>query len=102
MTKTTREELLAVIKVRYLKASHSEKTNILDEFCKSTGHNRKYAIRILQAKQAYRSGLRINNCSSAFFSKRIFSWLPLLLTHTEIADSAPMVNCDAPGILCRR
>jgi hypothetical protein len=59
MTKTTTKELLAVIKARYLKTKQrSEKTEILGEFCKSTGYRRKYAIRILQAGHQYRSGSR--------------------------------------------
>lgn len=58
MTKTTRRELLAVIKQRYLKASRLEKTAILNEFCEGTGYHRLYAIRILQAAHHYRSGSR--------------------------------------------
>jgi hypothetical protein len=58
MTKTTRKELLSAIKQRYLKATRGEKTEILNEFCKSTGYNRLYAIRILQAGHQYRSWTR--------------------------------------------
>ena len=58
MTKTTRKELLSAIKQRYLKATREEKTEILNEFCKSTGYNRLYAIRILQAGHQYRSWTR--------------------------------------------
>ncbi len=58
MTKTTRKELLSAIKQRYLKATREEKTEILNEFCKSTDYNRLYAIRILQAGHQYRSWTR--------------------------------------------
>jgi hypothetical protein len=55
VTKTTRKELLGVIKARYLKADVLEKTKILNEFCKTTNYHRKYATRILQAGHQYRS-----------------------------------------------
>jgi len=45
-----KKELIKEVKPRYLKASKEEKYKILDEFCKSTRYNRKYAITILQAK----------------------------------------------------
>src|ERR1019366_10702930 len=76
MTKTTQRELLSVSKARYLKATYAGKREILDEFCKSTGHNRKYAIRILQAKHHYRSGSRkrYRKYESAFLSLVIKLW----------------------------
>src|SRR5207244_1646052 len=76
MTKTTRKELLAVIKQRYLKATHSEKSEILDEFCKSTGYRRKYVIRILRAKHHYQSSSRKRprTYSSAFMALVIKLW----------------------------
>jgi len=49
MTTMSKKELISATKPRYLKADKQEKTKILDEFCKNTGHNRKYAIKILQA-----------------------------------------------------
>lgn len=49
MTNMAKKELLSEIKPRYLKANKKEKSDILDEFCKNTGYNRKYAVRILQA-----------------------------------------------------
>jgi hypothetical protein len=58
MTKTTKRELLAVIKTRYLKAKkRSEKTAILDEFCKSTGYHRRSAVRIMRAGHGYASAM---------------------------------------------
>ena len=49
MTSMSKKELISAIKARYLKASKKEKGKILDEFCKSTGYARKYAIVILAA-----------------------------------------------------
>src|SRR3989344_7421991 len=49
MTIMAKEELISVIKPRYLKSSKKDKGRILDEFCRNTEYNRKYAIKILQA-----------------------------------------------------
>jgi len=49
MTAMSKKELILAIKARYLKAGKKEKSKILDEFCQSTGHARKYAIAILAA-----------------------------------------------------
>lgn len=47
MTYEARREYLEAIKERYQKSKKKQKGLILDEFTKSTGHSRKYAIRIL-------------------------------------------------------
>jgi len=47
MSKRSKREYSEAIKLRYQKGSKREKTLILDEFCKTCGYNRKYAIRIL-------------------------------------------------------
>lgn len=49
MTPMTKKELVAATKERYLKANKMGKGKILDELCDTTGYNRSYAIRILQA-----------------------------------------------------
>lgn len=49
MTTMSKKELISATKPRYLKDSKKGKTKILDEFCRNTGYNRKYAIKILQA-----------------------------------------------------
>lgn len=49
MSTTTKKELLEAIRPRYKDTTRSEKKRILDEFCSTTGYNRKYAIRILNA-----------------------------------------------------
>lgn len=58
MTQTSKTELLKEVKGRYLKATVEEKTRILDEFCKNTSYNRKYATRILQTRHHYKTGTK--------------------------------------------
>jgi hypothetical protein len=45
--RASRWEYLRRIHPRYRSASRAEKGRILDEFCKVTGYNRKYALRVL-------------------------------------------------------
>ena len=47
MGRASRWEYLRQIQPRYRRASRAEKSRILDEFCKVTGYNRKYALRVL-------------------------------------------------------
>lgn len=47
MSMTARREYLKQIYHRYRFAAKAEKTGILDEFCRNTGYQRKYATRIL-------------------------------------------------------
>lgn len=49
MSMTTRKAYLASIYKRYRFSGGKEKSAILDEFCLSTGYQRKYAIRLLNA-----------------------------------------------------
>jgi len=58
MTQTSKTELLKEVKARYLKATVEEKTKILDELCKTTHYNRKYATRVLQARHSYKTGTK--------------------------------------------
>jgi len=78
MTKTTKKELLAVIKARYLKAKKRfEKTAILDEFCKSTGYHRRSAVRIPRAGHQYAPSnqrKRHRRYGSAFMALVIKLW----------------------------
>ena len=48
MSLKSRNELLEVVRPRYLKASKFEKQKILDEFTSATGYHRKHAIRVLK------------------------------------------------------
>lgn len=49
MSMPARREYLASIYRRYRHAAKSEKHHILGEFCRATGYQRKYAIRLLNA-----------------------------------------------------
>jgi hypothetical protein len=48
MSPRSRREVLASIYPRYRKASRTEKSVILTEFCAATGYHRKYAIELLR------------------------------------------------------
>jgi hypothetical protein len=51
MTKTGVEELVRVVRPRYVRAARGEKTRILDEFVAVTGYHRKAAIRRLRTSR---------------------------------------------------
>jgi hypothetical protein len=48
MSLNSKQELLEVVRPRYLKASKEEKQKILDELTCATGYHRKHAIRVLK------------------------------------------------------
>jgi hypothetical protein len=50
MSLKSKNELVEVVRPRYLKASRFEKQKILDEFTSATGYHRKHAIRVLKNK----------------------------------------------------
>lgn len=50
MSLKSKQELLAVVRPRYLQAGKEEKQKILDEFTSATGYHRKHAIRVLKNK----------------------------------------------------
>jgi hypothetical protein len=50
MSLKSKNELLEVVRPRYLKASKAEKQKILDEFTSATGYHRKYGIRVLKGQ----------------------------------------------------
>jgi hypothetical protein len=50
MSLKSKQELLEVVRPRYLRASKEEKQKILDEFTCATGYHRKHAIRVLKNK----------------------------------------------------
>lgn len=50
MSLKSKNELVEVVRPRYLKASKVEKQKILDEFTSATGYHRKHAIRVLKNK----------------------------------------------------
>src|SRR5512139_2456361 len=58
MSLKSKNELLEVVRPRYLKASKTEKQKILEEFTSATGYHRKHAIRVLKNKVQAQNRLR--------------------------------------------
>lgn len=54
MSLNSKQELVEVLRPRYLKAGKVEKQKILDEFTSATGYHRKHAIRVLKNRVARR------------------------------------------------
>lgn len=50
-----RQEYVRQVSKRYLVATRPEKSSILDEFCRTTGYNRKYAVGVLRQPPAVRA-----------------------------------------------
>lgn len=48
MSVRSRQEYTRQVSVRYKAASRAEKSRILEEFCRTTGYNRKYAVWVLR------------------------------------------------------
>jgi hypothetical protein len=48
MSVRSRQDYAREVSVRYWKSSRCEKGRILDEFCRTTGYNRKYAVSLLR------------------------------------------------------
>jgi len=104
-------EYARAVSPRYLAAGRQEKGVILDEFCKTTGHHRKSAVRLLcSPPQPTRTGLgrpreytspavealrRVWEASDRLCSKRLAPFIgelvPVLERHDEI-DLAPEVR----------
>jgi hypothetical protein len=55
MSLNSKQELVEVVRPRYLRASKAEKQKILDEFTCATGYHRKHAIRVLKNRVARRT-----------------------------------------------
>jgi hypothetical protein len=51
MGKNEKRAYRRAIRARYRAASRAEKTRILDEFCEVCGYHRKYAVRLLSARE---------------------------------------------------
>ena len=58
MSLKSKNELIEVVRPRYLKASKLEKQKILDEFTSATGCHRKHAIRVLKNKVQIQNHLK--------------------------------------------
>ena len=68
----TDDKYLKQLQTRYHKASRQERSVILDEFVKTTGYHRKYAIAMLGGRRPHRSQrlLGSTNATSASGSAR--------------------------------
>lgn len=84
MSITSRKECLFRLKPRYLKADKKGKSEMLKEFCKNTGYNKKYAIRILAAGHEYKMPV-INRKSHYTYTNEDIFWLKKIW---EIMDYA--------------
>jgi len=74
MSITSRKEYRARLRPRYLKADKRTKSLMLKEFCRSTGYNEKYAIRILSPGYEYRLKV-INRKGHYTYSNEDIFWL---------------------------
>ena len=61
MSPKSKQELLEVLKPRYLKANKAEKQKMLDEFTSTTGYHQKHAIRVLKNQVQVQNRLRGKN-----------------------------------------
>lgn len=75
MSLPSRIEYLKKVKPRYLKKDKEEKSRILNEFCKNTGYNRKYAIRRLAPQNNVNPPKVINHKRKCFYTNEDICWL---------------------------
>lgn len=100
MSQGARKELLAALKPEYLRASWTQKQQLLDGFIAATGYDRKYAIAILNREETPRSQKRQrqpfygsdirdalieiwNRAGNRLCSKRLVPILPTLVEKME-------------------
>ncbi len=69
MARQSKREYLRSIYERYRKGRHTEKTTMLEEFCKVCGYNRKYAIWLLSRPLSKAVARRRVTVRSATYSK---------------------------------
>lgn len=122
MSNTARNEYARQVSARYKQASRAEKSRILDEFCRTIGYNRKYALGLLgdppaprttpierpRAKrydaEVRRTLTQVWEISNCLCSKRLVPFLPELLQalerHHEIClpeETAKQLLCISPA-----
>ena len=103
MSLQARRELVAAVGPRYQQASKKDKQKILDEFIAVTGYHRKYAINLLQQKEAQASHpkrqrkprlrryttavktalVKVWEASNRICSKRLVPFLPTMIDALE-------------------
>jgi len=84
MSMTSRKECRMRLRPRYLKADKGTKSLMLKEFCRSTGYNEKYAVRILSPSYEYKLKV-INRKSHYTYTNEDIFWLKKIW---EIMDYA--------------
>lgn len=82
---TDKKQFLDQLKKRYQHASKPEKKIILDEFTKTTGHERKYAIKLLAGWYQYKQG-KIHRPH-----KRIYSYVDAIIL-AKVCDLLDWIN----------
>lgn len=75
MSILSRIEYLKKVKPRYLKSNKQEKSKILNEFCKNTEYNRKYAIRRLAPQNEIKIVRPINKKRKCAYTNEDVYWL---------------------------
>lgn len=99
MTRGGMREYVEAVRGRYLRAGKGEKGRMLDEFCRTTGHHRKAAVRLLNGDRrgtvprrspARRYGpevahalYRLWEAAGGICSKRLVPFVPELVAHLE-------------------
>jgi hypothetical protein len=85
MSNSSKKEYLQEIKKRYFSSSKTEKSIILDEFCRVCNYNRKYAIRLIYKKQQEQN-LRAGR-PNKYYRRAIITFLKDIWVLTNLACS---------------
>lgn len=116
MSNSSKQEYLQEIKERYFSASKTEKSLILNEFCRVCNYNRKYAVRLISKKQLKhnrRKGRPRKYCSITIItflkdiwvltnlacSKRLKAAIPLWLPYYHLHNSNHLTEKDVELLL---
>lgn len=87
MSRESKKEYLAAIRIRYKAASKEEKKKILDEFCNNCNYNRKYAIRLLNAKSVKKRKKKRAGRKKKYHNDEIKNFLKKLWKTTNLICS---------------
>lgn len=85
MCHSSKKEYLQEIRKRYFLVSKSEKSLILDEFCRVCNYNRKYAIRLIYKKHLTHN--RRKGRPNKYYSRTIVTFLKDIWVLTNLACS---------------
>jgi hypothetical protein len=87
MSGQSRKEYLEAIQIRYKSAVKEEKEKILDEFCSNCGYNRKYAIRLLNAKTKRKNQKKKSGRKKKYHNEEILTFIKTLWRSTNLICS---------------